>query len=210
MLALVLGLLVFLGVHSTRIVAVGWRSRTIARMGPMPWKAVYSLVSIAAFVLIVWGYGQARQQVPLWVPPAFMRHVTALLMLPVFILFVAAYVPRNGIKARLGHPQILSVKLWAFAHLLSNGNLADVLLFGSFLVWAIFDFRAAKARDRDVARAQDDPWNAPTGLSPLRTPMPAPEASRTRGTIICVVLGLAVYAAFVFGLHAMLIGVKPV
>src|SRR6187402_3801105 len=120
MTALVLGLVIFLGVHSVRIVAEGWRQATIARIGALPWKAVYSVVSIASFVLLVWGYGQARQQMPLWDPPAFLRHVTALLMLPVFVLFVAAYVPRNGIKAKLKHPQVLSVKLWAAAHLLSN------------------------------------------------------------------------------------------
>lgn len=193
MAALLLGLVLFLGVHSTRMVADGWRSATMARIGALPWKAVYSLVSIAAFVLLVWGYAQARQQLPLWDPPAWTRHVTALLMLPVFVLFVAAYVPRNGIKAAVHHPQVLSVKLWAFAHLLSNGNLADLLLFGGFLVWAILSFRAARVRDA----ASFHP-----GL-PL-------EGKGVKGTVICLLLGLAIYAAFVFGLHQWLIGVRPV
>jgi uncharacterized membrane protein len=190
MTALVLGLLVFLGVHSVRIVAEGWRQKTIARIGEGPWKGIYSVVSIASFALLVWGYGQARQQMPLWDPPTFMRHVTALLMLPVFVMFVAAYVPRNGIKSRLKHPMILSVKLWAGAHLLSNGNLADVLLFGGFLVWAVLSFRAARQRDRAAGAG-------------------AGAASQASMTAICIGAGLVLYVAFVFGLHQWLIGVRP-
>ena len=216
----VLGLLLFLGVHSVRIVADGWRSRTIARIGALPWKGLYSVLSIAGFVLLVWGYSVARQQpVVLWSPPAFMRHVTALAMLPVFVLFVAAYVPRNGIKARLGHPQILSVKLWALAHLLSNGTLADVMLFGAFLVWALMDFRAARERDRKAQAWEDDPFNAPTGFAPVGVtkvvatesphPNPPPEGEGVM-TAITVGIGLAVYAGFVFGLHQWLVGVRPV
>ena len=151
---LVLGLLLFLGVHSTRIVADGWRTATIARIGPLPWKGLYALASIAGFLLIVWDYGQARQQpMELWQPPAAMRHVTALLMLPVFVLFVAPYVPKNWFRAKLKHPQVLSAKLWAVAHLLSNGMLADVLLFGGFLAWAVLSFRAARQRDRAAGGA---------------------------------------------------------
>jgi uncharacterized membrane protein len=190
MIWFILGLTLFLGVHSTRVFAEGWRAATIARIGEGPWKGIYTVLSIAGFVLLVWGYGQARQQVPLWDPPAFMRHVTALLMLPVFILFVAAYVPRNGIKAKLHHPQVLSVKLWALAHLLSNGNLADVLLFGGFLAWAILSFTAARKRDRAAGKVYP--------------------AGTMQGTVVCVVVGLAIYAAFVFGLHTWLIGVRPV
>lgn len=184
---LILGLLLFLGVHSTRVFADGWRTATIARIGEGPWKGLYAVLSIAAFVLLIWGYGQARQQAPLWDPPAFMRHATALLMLPVFVLFVAAYVPRNGIKAKLHHPQVLSVKLWAFAHLMSNGNLADVLLFGGFLAWAILSFAAARKRDRAVGKAYP--------------------AGTLQGTVVSVLVGLAIYAAFVMGLHTWLIGV---
>jgi len=185
----VIGLLLFFATHSLRVYADGWRSATIARIGEKPWKAIYSLVSGVGFVLLVWGYGQARQQMPLWDPPAFMRHVTALLMLPVFMLFVAAYLPRNGIKARVHHPQLLSVKLWAFAHLLSNGNLADVLLFGGFLLWAIAVFNAERKRDRAEGKLY------PPGQASM--------------TALCVIAGLATYAAFVMGLHAWLIGVKP-
>ncbi|HSN20942.1 MAG TPA: NnrU family protein [Usitatibacter sp.] len=190
MIPFVAGLLIFLAVHSTRVFAEGWRGATIARIGERPWKGIYSLVSIAAFVLMVWGYGQARQQVPLWIPPAFTRHLTALLMLPVFPIFLAAYVPRNGIKARLHHPQALSVALWAIAHLLSNGNLADVLLFGGFLAWALLSFGAARKRDRAAGTVYP--------------------AGTLRGTIVCAVVGLAIYAAFVMALHRWLIGVSPV
>jgi len=190
MLMLILGLVLFLGVHSTRIVADGWRGATIARIGALPWKGLYTVVSIAGFVLLVWGYGLARQQpVPLWSPPRGMNHLAALLMVFSFILLVATYVPRNAIKARLHHPMVLSVKVWALAHLLSNGNLADVVLFGAFLVWAVLSFRAARARDRAAG-----------------TVYPAGTAG---GTAVTVAVGLAAWAGFAFWGHAVLIGVRP-
>ena len=188
---LILGLVLFLGVHSTRVFAEGWRTSTIARMGALPWKAVYSVISIATWLMIIYGYGQARgQPVVLWTPPGGMKHATALLMMPVFVLFVATYVPRNHIKARLHHPQVLSVKLWALAHLLSNGTLADLLLFGGFLAWAVLSFRAARQRDRAAGAVYP--------------------AGTLAGTLICLGIGLAVYLAFVFGLHVWLFGVRPV
>ncbi len=190
MVIFVAGLLLFFGVHSIHMSAQGWRRASIARIGEGPWKGAYSVVSIAGFVLLVWGYGQVRGQMPLWNPPAFMRYLTVVLMLPVFVLFVAPYVPGNGIKARLHHPQVLSVKLWALAHLLSNGNLPDVMLFGAFLVWSVLAFSAARKRDR----------SAGTVYSP----------GTARGTIVCVVVGLAIYAAFLMGLHRWLIGVAPI
>lgn len=202
---LVLGLVLFLGVHSVRIVADGWRTAAIARIGALPFKGVYTLLSIAGLALVVWGYGAARQQpVVLWEPPAAMRHVTALLMVPVFMLFVATYVPGNWFKARLKHPQVLTVKLWALAHLLSNGNLADVLLFGSFLVWAVLNFRAARERDRVAAGSPHDPTSYASMLSPAGRP------ATPLGTGIVVVLGLVIYGVFVMGLHAWLTGVRPV
>jgi uncharacterized membrane protein len=190
MTLLILGLVLFLGVHSTRVFADGWRTATIAKIGEKPWKGVYSVLSLATFVLLVWGYGQARQNpVLLWIPPAGMRHVAALLMAIAFILFVAAYVPRNWFKAKLHHPQFLSVKVWAFAHLISNGMLIDVLLFGGFLVWAVLGFTAARRRDR-VARTYYVP-------------------ASVQGTVTAVVVGLAAWAVFAFWLHGWLIGVKP-
>lgn len=190
MAVLVLGLVLFLGVHATRIVAEGWRTRTIARIGQGPWKGLYSGASLVGFVLVVWGYGLARQQpVVLWTPPRGMNHLAALLMLVSFVLLVAAYVPRNGIKARLHHPMVLGVKTWALAHLVANGTLADVVLFGSFLAWAVLSFRAARRRDR-----------AGNVTYPPGT---------TGGTVATAVVGLVAYAVFALWAHAWLIGVRP-
>ena len=187
---LILGLVLFLGVHSVRIVADGWRTQTMARLGAGAWKGLYSLASAAGLVLIVWGYGLARQQpVVLWLPPVGMRHAAALLTLITFILLVAAYVPRNAIKARLHHPMVLGVKVWALAHLISNGNLADVVLFGAFLLWAVLDFRAARQRDRAQATVY--------------------ASGTAAGTVATLVVGAVAWAAFAFWAHAMLIGVAP-
>ena len=190
MTVLILGLLLFLGVHSTRIFADGWRTAQLKRLGEGPWKGIYSLLSIAGFALIIWGFGLARQQPEiLWTPPVAMRHVAALLTLIAFMLLVAAYVPRNAIKARLHHPMVLAVKTWAFAHLLSNGKLADLVLFGVFLAWAVASFIAARKRDRAAG-----------------TQYPAGTAA---GTAITVVVGAAVWAGFAFWAHGALIGVRP-
>lgn len=190
MTLLLLGLVLFLGVHSTRIVADGWRTATIARVGEMPWKGIYSLLSIAGFVLLVIGYGAARQSpVVLFAPPVWTRHLAALLTIPAFVLLVAAYVPGNAIKRAVGHPMVAGVKVWALAHLLANGTLADVLLFGTFLAWAVLCFIAARRRDRVAG-----------------TSYPAGPGSRTA---ITVVVGLAAWAVFAFALHRPLIGVAP-
>lgn len=190
MTALVLGLILFLGVHSTRIFADGWRSGMVAKMGLLSWKAAYAALSVAGFALLVWGYGQTRlAPVALWTPPTATRHAAALLLLVAFVMLAAAYVPRNGIKARLKHPMLLSVKVWALAHLLANGTLAAVLLFGTFLVWAVLCFRAARKRDRAAG-----------------TVYPAGTAA---GSIATVFIGLAAWAAFAFWLHGALIGVRP-
>jgi uncharacterized membrane protein len=188
MSVLLLGLVLFLAAHSVRIVADGWRSRAVVRLGEGPWKGLYSLVSLAGFALVVWGYGLARQQpVLLWDPPAWTRHLAALLMLASFVLLVAAYVPHNGLKARLHHPMVLSVKIWALAHLLANGMLADVVLFGAFLAWSVLDYRSARRRDEAAATRY---------------------ATGTSGaTAMTVVIGLVVWALFAFWAHRWLIGV---
>lgn len=187
---LILGLIIFLGVHSVRIVADDWRTQTRSRLGELPWKGLYSVASLIGFGLLVWGFGLARQQpVQLWSPPLAMRHLAALLTLVSFVLLAAAYVPGNGIKARLHHPMVLATKVWALAHLLANGNLAHVVLFGAFLVWAVFDFTASRRRDR-VAGTQ----------------YPAGSAS---ATAITVVVGLLAWLAFAMWLHGLLIGVRP-
>ena len=146
---LVAGLLIFFGAHSVRIVAEDWRSRQIAKMGLGAWKRLYTIVSIIGFLLMLWGYGRARLfPEQLWTPGIWTHYLTAAITLPAFVLFVAAYVPGTRIKARVGHPFVAGTALWALAHLLSNGQLADLLLFGSFLVWAVFALQAARARDR--------------------------------------------------------------
>jgi uncharacterized membrane protein len=190
MTLLMIGLALFLGVHSTRIVADGWRSATIARVGATPWKGIYSLLSIAGFVLLVIGYGAARQApVVLFAPPVWTRHLAALLTLPAFVLLAAAYVPRNAIKRAVGHPMLAGVKVWALAHLIANGTLADLLLFGTFLAWAVLGYIAARRRDRAAG-----------------TTYPAGPGARTA---ITVVVGLVAWAVFAFALHRPLIGVAP-
>ncbi|HRP98276.1 MAG TPA: NnrU family protein [Rhodocyclaceae bacterium] len=190
MTILILGLLIFLGTHSVRIVADDWRTRQIARIGLMPWKGAYALASLAGLVLIAWGYAQARlDPVVLWIPPLWGRHLASLLTLPAFILIAAAYVPGTRMRAAIGHPMLAGVKLWALAHLLSNGSLADVVLFGSFLVWAVVDFAAARRRDRAA------------GMQP--------QPGSLRGDAIAVVAGGVAWFVFARHLHAPLIGVQP-
>src|SRR5438105_2383529 len=190
MALLILGLVLFIGVHSTRVVGEGWRTRTIARIGAGPWKGLYSLLSIAGFVILVIGFRQARQEsTVLYVTPDWMKHVTALLMMIAFVLFVAAYVPKNWFKAKFHHPQVLSVKTWAFAHLLSVGVAADVVLFGAFLVWAVLSFAAGRRRDR-AAGTVYPPGNAV-------------------GTTLAIALGLIAWSIFALLLHGPLIGVRP-
>ncbi|HEX4885309.1 MAG TPA: NnrU family protein [Casimicrobiaceae bacterium] len=190
MAILILGLAIFLGGHSLRIFAEDWRAARIRAMGEGKWKLVYSVVSIAGFVLIVVGYGQARlDPVVLYVPPAWTKHVAALLTIPAFVLIAAAYVKGTRIKASIGHPMIAGVKVWAFAHLLANGTLADVVLFGAFLAWAVPDYIAARRRDRVAG-----------------TVYPIGPVSRD---LTAVVAGLVAWAAFAFWLHGPLIGVRP-
>lgn len=176
--------------HSLRIFADGWRTRQIARLGLKRWKALYAVVAIAGFVLICWGFGLARQHpVPLYVPPLWLRHLNALFTLVAFMLFVAARVPRNVFKARLHHPQVLAVKMWAFGHLLATGMLHDVLLFGAFLLWAVVLFIASRRRDRAAGTVYP--------------------AGTLRGNVLTVAIGVAAWAAFALWLHLWLIGVNP-
>jgi len=187
---LVLGLLLFLGIHSIRIVADGWRTAHVAHLGENRWKGLYSLASALGLGLVVWGYGLSRAEpVVLWVPPGWTRHLAALLTLPAFVLIAAAYVPGSRIKAAVGHPMVAGVKVWAIAHLLSNGNLADVLLFGAFLVWAVADFRSARQRDRAAGVSYRSGSAARDGM--------------------VIAAGAGVWALFAGFLHLWLIGVRP-
>jgi len=190
MTLLIAGLVVFLGAHSLRIFADGWRNAQLARLGEKRWKGLYALVSLAGFVLIVWGFGIARQApVVLYTPPVWARHVAALLMLPAFILIVAGNMRGTRMKAALGHPMLLGTKVWAFGHLLANGTLADVVLFGSFLVWAVADYASARRRDRAAGVVY-----------------PAGAWSRDA---LAVVVGVVAWVVFGFWLHGWLIGVRP-
>ena len=191
MLHLLIGLLLFLGMHSLYSLAPQLRQNAITRWGALGFKGVYSAVSLLGLYWLVQGYGQARlDPVLLWTPPRGMQHATILLMWVAMVLLVASYVPGNQIKAKLRHPMTLSVKVWALGHLLSNGNLADVLLFGGFLVWSVLVFRAARKRDRQSLHS-------------------APEG-KLLSTLLAVVVGTGVWAAFLMGgLHLWLVGVMP-
>ncbi|HET7837727.1 MAG TPA: NnrU family protein [Variovorax sp.] len=183
---LVIGLVLFLGIHSVSIVAPAWRDAQVARRGERAWKGMYALASLAGLLLLIHGYGQARlTPVVLYTPPTGLRHLALLLMLPVFPLLFAAYLP-GRIQRAARHPMLLAVKLWATAHLLANGTLADVLLFGAFLAWAVADRISVKRR-----------------AVPRSVPGAPPSAVND---IVVVVGGLGVYAAFLFKVHGWLTG----
>jgi len=186
MVELTLGLFIFVVTHSLRVVAPAWRQRQLDNFGALGFKVAVAILSLVSLWFMVQGYGTARlEPVVLWQPAVAMRHVAALLMLVAMVLLVAAYAPRNGIRARLKHPMVLTVKVWAIAHLLANGTLADALLFGTLLVWAVFNFRAA--RRREVAFADS------SGVA----------------TLVTVVVGVGLWAGFVMQWHVWLFGVSP-
>jgi uncharacterized membrane protein len=187
MAVLIIGLVVFLGVHSIALAAPAFRSRAIARLGEGAWKGLYALIAAVGLALIVYGFHLARESpVVLYVPPGWLRYVTLLLMLPVFPLLIAAYLP-GRIKTAMKHPLLNAVKFWGLAHLLANGTLADVLLFGGFLVWAGVDRMSLKRRVQAV---------------------PAAPAGRFND-LIAVVVGLALYVLFIGWAHLRLFGVSP-
>ncbi|MCG2594573.1 NnrU family protein [Ramlibacter sp. XY19] len=191
MLTLVVGLVLFLGAHSVRVFAEGWRTAMLAKVGERTWKGGYTVVSLLGFGLVLWGFRQARQDPTVLWPhaPTWVAHAVGLLVLVAFVLLAAAYVPGNQLKAKLHHPMVLSVKLWALAHLVANNTLADLVLFGSFLLWAVLDFSAARRRDRREG-----------------TVYPAGTAGRTAVT---VVIGVVAWAVFAFWLHAAWLGIAP-
>lgn len=187
---LIIGLIVFLGVHSIRIFSEDARTRLRTQWGENVYKGIYSVISLLGFGMVVWGFGVARETpVVLWTPPIGMRHLASLLTLLAFVLLAATYIPGNAIKARVHHPMVLSVKTWALAHLLATGTAAHLLLFGSFLIWAVLSFVAARRRDR----AQRVVYAAGT----------------LQGTGLTLVVGIAAWAAFAFYLHGALIGIRP-
>ena len=190
MTTLVLGLVIFLGLHSTRIVAEGGRAKAIRQLGEGPWKGVYSLLSLIGFVLIIWGFAQARWTADrLWSPPVWTRHTTVLLMLISLILIGAYTFKKSHIAVAAHHPMVWGVAIWAAGHLLANGSTADLVLFGAFLVWAVADLVNSYGRDRRNAVVY-----------------PAPSWGATAGAIAA---GFVLWAALVGGLHFWLFGVSP-
>jgi uncharacterized membrane protein len=188
MTRLVAGILIFFGIHSVSMLALGWRNRMAERLGSRAWQGIYSVVSAVGLYLIIAGYGAARQVAEvLYVPPTWFRYVAALLMLPAFTLALSSVLP-GRIQARAKHPLLAATKLWAVAHLLTNGSVADLLLFGSFLLWAIAVRISLKHRP----------------ARPIKTLPP----SRANDAI-AVVGGLALYALFILWLHARWLGVSP-
>lgn len=191
MFELITGLVIFLGVHSIAIVAPAWRNAMVRRLGAGPWKVLYSIVALVGLILVIQGYDAARMDAPwLYVPPAWTRHLGMLLLLPVFVLLLAAYLP-GRIQGRLRHPMLMAVKLWALAHLLMNGSVADVLLFGGLLAWAVADRISLKRRGPH--------------------PAPGPRLPPTKlNDAVAIGGGIAIYFAFVLGLHTWLIGVPVI
>ena len=182
---LILGLVVMLGAHIF-VTFRGARADAIAKLGLNGYRALFAVVSIGGLALIVWGYGQyrAHEFIPVWSPPAFMRHITVGLMLFAVIFFTAAFVPSH-IKTKLKHPMLAGIKTWALAHILSNGDLGSILLFGSFLAWGVYARIAAKRRG-DLGAT-----TAPAGWT---------------NDIIVVVLGIVIYLALGYAFHPMVIG----
>jgi len=188
---LVLGLLVFLGIHSVSIAAPHWRERMVLRLGAAPWRIAYSMLSLVGLALIIRGFGLARAMpIVLYSPPAALHTLSRVLMVPVFPLLLAAYLP-GRIQSAARHPMLVAIKLWAAAHLLANGSAADVLLFGGFLAWAVIDRISLKHRP---ARANAATPGAPPGRW---------------NDLIAVVVGLALYALTIGWAHLRLLGVSP-
>ena len=184
---MILGLVLFLGAH-TLTTQRKLRERLISAMGEGPYKGVYVLVSLAGIALIAWGFGhyRATDWIQVWTPPTFLKHLTVALMLPAVILVVAAYI-RGRIYATVKHPMLAGVKLWAAAHLLANGDLGSIILFGSFLGWAVFDRISLKRR-------------ADAGSPPIPVGGPAND-------LIAVAVGIVAYLALGFAFHPVVIGV---
>ena len=190
LLVMILGLILFLGVH-TLTTQRPLRARLIAGWGEGGYKIGYSLVSALGLALIVWGFAryQATGWIDVWQPPTAMRHIAVALMLPAVILVAASYV-RGRIYTTLKHPMLTGVKLWAAAHLLANGDLGSIILFGSFLGWAVFDRISLKHR-------------TDAGAPPIPVGGPGND-------LIAVAVGLVAYLALAFAFHPVVIGVAVV
>jgi uncharacterized membrane protein len=185
----IFGLFIFLASHSCRIFAESWRNQIIDQIGEVKWKGLYTIISLIGFIIMVVGYGQARQDtLVLWQPNAFLIYIALVLNLIAFIFLAGSSPSNNAIRLKLKHPMILGVKVWALAHLLSNGTLVDLILFGSFLIWAVLDFRSARKRSIHI---------------------PEQAQVSTKATVITIASGVILWVIFIFGLHQYLIGVSP-
>lgn len=193
MTLLILGLVLFIGTHAFTM-ARGPRAAVRARVGEGPYKGLYSLLSLAGIILVSIGYGQYRQAgyIPVWDPPVWTRHLSLLLVWFAFVAFAAAYLP-GRIKSTLKHPMLVGVKIWALAHLIANGDLGSILLFGSFLIWAVAARISVKRRDEVVVHG--GPVAAPQGF---------------RNDAVAIAIGTVAYIAFAIWLHPWLIGVAVV
>ncbi|MDX0520532.1 NnrU family protein [Sinorhizobium medicae] len=192
MAILLLGIIIFLGMHLIRVVAPGFRAGIIESRGKGTWMGLYTIVSLVGVCLIIYGFGQARGETGmLYNPPAFLRHIALLLMLIAFIVLAAGFLPAGRIAVALKHPQVLSIKIWALAHLLANGETSSVLLFGSFLAWAVILRISLKRRERAGEKV-------------------LPVFKSGRNDVLAVLTGLAAYVLFVWKLHELVIGVPPV
>jgi uncharacterized membrane protein len=186
LLVLVLGLILFLGPH-VLVTLRPHRAAAVKAIGEGPYKALFAVVSIAGLYFIFKGFGMYRDTglIPVWSPPYFMRHVTELLMLPACVFLAAAYLP-GDIKRVLKHPMLVAVKTWAVAHLLTNGDLGGIILFGAVLAWAVYDRISLKHRS--------DPGGPPI-----------PMGGR-RNDIAAVIVGLILYGALFFPFHSWVVG----
>lgn len=192
MAILVLGIIIFLGLHLIRVVAPGFRASVIESRGKGTWMGIYAILSLIGLGLIIYGFGQARSETGmLYNPPVFLRHIALLLMLFAFVFLAAGFLPAGRIAVAVKHPQILSIKIWAFAHLLANGETSSVLLFGSFLAWGVILRISLKRRERAGERV-------------------LPVFKSSTNDVLAIVIGLVGYVLFVWKLHEWLIGVAPV
>ncbi|RVE99196.1 NnrU family protein [Sinorhizobium meliloti] len=192
MAILVLGIIIFLSMHLVRVVAPGFRAGIIDSRGKGTWMGLYTIVSLVGLCLIIYGFGQARGETGmLYDPPIFLRHIALLLMLVAFIVLAAGFLPAGRIAVALKHPQVLSIKIWALAHLLANGETSSVLLFGSFLAWAVILRISLKRRERAGEKV-------------------LPVFKSARNDVLAVAIGLVAFVLFVWKLHELLIGVQPV
>jgi len=187
---LIAGLVLFVGGHSVNLFAHQWREKMVSKLGLMPWKGLYAIVAGIGLACLIFGYGDARAEgVFLYHPPVWTKHLAALLTLPAFILLFASQIPGNRIQVKTGHPMYLGIKLWAFAHLIANGGLQDVLLFGTFLIWGIAGFAISRRRDKAAGTVKQY-------KGPMRN-------------VLTLVVSLGAWGAFAFWLHALAIGVAP-